>query len=143
MQIHASCVARDYNGSRVALILSGPPKSGKSDMALRLIGLGFVLIADDRVDIDDGLASAPPSLAGLLEVRGLGIITMPFWEHAVIKLSIQLKPNVERMPEQAYDRILNIPVIDLDPAVPSAAEKARLALECVLDTTRCRAGAFA
>ena len=63
MQIHASCAARDGAG----VLLLGPPGSGKSDLVLRLLDRGFTLVADDRVVIEDGHASAPAALAGLLQ----------------------------------------------------------------------------
>ncbi len=73
VQVHASAVTIGDSG----VLLRGPSGSGKSDLALRLIDGGARLVADDRVDIyqtRDGLMMAPPeSLAGLLEVRGLGI----------------------------------------------------------------------
>ena len=72
MQIHASCVAREEAG----VLLLGPPGSGKSDLALRLLEHGFMLVADDRVEIEGGIARPPPHLAGLLEVRGLGIVRL-------------------------------------------------------------------
>ena len=69
MLMHASCAGREDKG----ILLTGPPGSGKSDLLLRLLDRGFMLVADDQVDIGaDGLARAPDSLAGLLEVAGLG-----------------------------------------------------------------------
>ena len=71
--LHATAIS--INGQAVLLI--GPPGSGKSDLALRLIDRGALLIADDQVALTevDGVlhASAPAATAGLIEVRGLGI----------------------------------------------------------------------
>src|SRR5690349_5084103 len=67
---YGTCVAKDGAG----VLLIGPPGSGKSDLALRLLYQGFQLIADDQVAIEDGIAKPPAALAGLLEVRGLGIV---------------------------------------------------------------------
>src|SRR6516162_9304950 len=78
MQIHASCAARDGAG----VLLLGPPGSGKSDLALRLLDCGFMLVADDRVEVEGGVARPPPALAGLLEVRGLGILRLPYLQSA-------------------------------------------------------------
>ena len=74
--VHASTVA---TGGR-AVLLSGPSGSGKSDLALRLIDRGFTLVSDDQTVVmregDRLIASAPPTIAGKLEVRGLGIVEM-------------------------------------------------------------------
>src|ERR1700722_4969710 len=72
-QMHGSCVSRDGE----AVLVVGPPGSGKSDLVLRLLSRGFELVADDQVTITDGIASSPEELAGLLEVRGLGIVRLP------------------------------------------------------------------
>src|ERR1700760_1504181 len=72
-RMHGSCVSRNED----AVLILGPSASGKSDLVLRLLSRGFDLVADDQVDIDDGIASCPPALAGLLEVRGLGIVRLP------------------------------------------------------------------
>ena len=72
-QVHGTCIAIDGAG----VLLRGPSGCGKSDLALRLIDGGAVLVADDRVSLEaragDLVASAPDALAGLLEVRGVGI----------------------------------------------------------------------
>src|SRR5207237_6122820 len=74
--VHASTVALDGR----AVLITGPSGSGKSDLALRLLDRGFTLVSDDqtivRKDGDRLLASAPPTIAGKLEIRGIGIIEM-------------------------------------------------------------------
>ena len=143
MQIHASCAARDGHG----VLLLGPSGSGKSDLLLRLIGRGFALVADDRVDLDDGVASAPSALAGLLEVRGLGLVHMPYLERAVIALAVELGPvapgKPARLPAPATHAQSGRPLVHVDPAVPSAPDRVALALDCALGRTRQHAGAFA
>ncbi len=74
MQIHGSCACRAGDG----VLLIGSPGAGKSDLVLRLLARGFDLVADDRVDIVDGMARPVPALAGLLEVRGLGIVRLAY-----------------------------------------------------------------
>jgi len=104
VNIHASCV-RLASGGGVLLI--GPSASGKSDLALRLVDEGAVLIADDRTELraQNGqlIAGAPQALAGLIEVRGVGILTLEHGKTAAVTLAVELVPRSEvvRMPERA------------------------------------------
>jgi HPr kinase/phosphorylase len=131
-QIHASAVAIDGRG----VLLRGPSGSGKSDLALRLIDAGAVLIADDRVDLvpgADGIRlSGPENLAGLLEVRGVGIVRMPFVTEVSLSLIVDLEEpeNIERLPDSLYVEFAGHRVrrIGLDPLQASAPAKIRLAL---------------
>jgi HPr kinase/phosphorylase len=66
-RMHGSCVSKDGQ----AVLLVGPPGSGKSDLVFRLLAKGFELVADDQVDIDACIATPPAALAGLLEVRNI------------------------------------------------------------------------
>src|SRR5690606_18170052 len=72
--IHATCVVI----GEIGVILRGPSGSGKSDLALRLVDTGGLLVADDQVflSVENGalVARAPPTISGKLEVRGLGIV---------------------------------------------------------------------
>lgn len=138
-QVHGSCVAREGNG----VLLLGPPGSGKSDMVLRLLNHGFTLVADDRVNIVDGFASAPSSLAGLLEVRGFGIVRLPCAPSARLVLAVRLGPVLERLPAPEWDVALGLPTARLDPATASAPERLVLALDCVLGRVEPVVGAFA
>ncbi len=139
MQIHASCVARNGAG----ILLLGPAGSGKSDLALRLLDRGFVLVADDRVDIVDGMASPPAQLAGLLEVRGLGLLRMPHAAPARLALAVSLGADLKRLPEPCVEPVTGLPLITLDPRAPSAAQVVALALDCALGTLTQHSGAFA
>ena len=86
--IHACCVVLSRAGdpfgapSDAGVLLIGPSGSGKSDLALRLIALGAVLVADDRVElfVQHGtlMARAPQALAGLVEIRGGGSVEMEY-----------------------------------------------------------------
>lgn len=139
-QVHASCVARDGHG----VLLLGPSGAGKSDLALRLLSHGFILVADDRVDITGDVASAPASLAGLLEVRGLGIVRLPrHTDSARLALIAELGPPAARLPFPAQHTTLHLPLIRLDPAAASAPDRVALALDCVLGCAGQVAGAFA
>ena len=139
MQIHGSCVALDGAG----VLLLGPPGAGKSDLALRLMDRGFMLVADDRVDVENGIARPPAALAGLLEVRGLGLLRLPHLAQARLALAVRLGVSPERLPAPAIDADLGLPVIALDPAGASAAQRVALALACAEGRIAQLAGAFA
>ena len=134
--MHASAAARDGAG----VLLLGPPGAGKSDMVLRLLQHGFVLIADDQVCLEGRRASAPPRLAGLLEVRGLGILELPHVA-ADLHLAVRLGRG-ERLPEEAHLPGLDLPLIWVDPAAASAPLRVALALDCLQGRVAMRAGAF-
>ena len=136
MQIHASCAARDGQG----VLLIGAPGSGKSDLLLRLLELGFTLVADDRVEVVDGEASPPAALAGLLEVRGLGIMRLPFAAPVRLQLAVELARG-DRLPVPARHP-LGVPLVAIDPNAASAPVRVRLALDCATGRAAQVAGAF-
>ena len=138
MQIHGSCVSRDG----VGVVLFGPPGSGKSDLVLRLLECGFVLVADDRVNIADGIASAPSALAGLLEVRGLGILRLPYAETAKLALAVELGTASERLPMPERHAELNLPLVRIDPTAASAPLRVARALDCAIGRIEQVAGSF-
>lgn len=138
MQIHASCAAREGHG----VLLLGPSGSGKSDLVLRLLDRGFTLVADDRVDLEAGYASAPAALAGLLEVRGLGLMRLPYVTLAKVAVAVELGRG-ERLPATATHAPTGCPLVHVDPAAASAAQRVALALECALGRARQVVGAFA
>jgi HPr kinase/phosphorylase len=137
--LHASAVAREGE----AVLLIGPSGSGKSELALRLLARGFDLVADDQVVLRDGFVSAPPSLAGLLETRGLGITRLPYVAQARLALVVRIGEPVERLPLPRWEAGFAAPVIGLDPAAPAAVERVSLALDCALGRLTQVAGAFA
>lgn len=121
----------------------GPPGSGKSDLVVRLLARGFALVADDQVDVEDGLASPPDALAGLLEVRGLGILRLEAAYPAPLRLVVELGPRPERLPHPARDPRFGLPLLHLDPTAASAPDRVVLALDCALGRLSQVAGAFA
>ena len=137
--LHGSCIARDGQ----AILLLGPPGCGKSDLVLRLLARGCELVADDQVDIADGIASCPAALAGLLEVRGLGIVRLPFRAQARLALVVDLDGRGDRLPLPQPHPAFGVPVVHLDAAASSAPDKVVLALDCALGRVSQVAGAFA
>jgi HPr kinase/phosphorylase len=131
-RLHATCVQIGATG----VLLLGPSGSGKSDMALRLIDGGALLVADDQVHIERRgerlLGRAAGALAGLIEVRGVGILKMAHCAQSPISLAVELAPDERpaRLPDTLGWSLLGIdlPRLRLDPRAPSACAKVRLAL---------------
>lgn len=113
--LHATCVEI----GRDAVLLMGDSGMGKSDLALRLIDRGARLVSDDYVDIilETGvlIAQAPQRLEGLLEVRGVGILTLPYTQRAVPALALTLahRDEVERLPHPELFDLLGIKIPQL------------------------------
>ncbi len=138
--VHGTCVAL---GRRAAL-LRGAPGSGKSDLALRFLFLARrgpaaldapVLVADDQVYVRrEGArltASAPETIRGKIEVRGLGIVAVKYRSEADLVLIVELAHEEERLPERDLTaRLLGIdvPLLRLAPWQASAPIKLALAL---------------
>lgn len=123
------------------IMLCGPSGAGKSDLALRLIEAGGELIADDYTHLQpapDGrlMARCPPALAGRIEVRGIGIITLPHCPQGTIDLGFDLMAHdrIERLPDPDWRLIagVKVPFWPLDPFAAAAVIKVRLAVGLIL-----------
>ena len=129
-RVHATCVAIEGRG----VLIAGPSGSGKSDLALRLIDRGAALVSDDycALAVVDGMlvARAPATIAGRIEVRGLGIVTLPALPAASIALYVTAGVP-DRMPEPAGKTILDVtmPMLTLALLEATAPLKVELALK--------------
>ena len=128
--IHATCIALGPTG----VLIRGPSGAGKSDLALRLIDAGAELVADDycELTLQNGqiTAAATATIAGKIEIRGYGILNLPFRAFAAVGLVVDLMPEreIERMPETAVCNLegVSVPKLMLDAFAASAAAKVRL-----------------
>ena len=128
-----------------AVLLRGPSGSGKSDLALRCLfmppatikGEAVRLISDDYILLsrlnDRVVASAPQTIRGQIEVRGLGLYSMPTLDSVDLVLVADLvqRDEVERMPDPLpYEEFLGlaVPVVKMAPFEASAAHKLMMAV---------------
>ncbi|QIK79787.1 aldolase [Sphingomonas piscis] len=130
--IHASTVAKDGR----AVLITGMSGAGKSDLALQLIDRGWTLVSDDQTIVkrqgDRLISTCPPTIAGKLEIRGLGIVDMPHATDVPVALLVELTGEVVRMPDDSSERpILGIaiPLVGIDARTASAAPKVAIALD--------------
>lgn len=132
MLVHATTL--DIAG--LGVLILGASGAGKSDLALRVIADGALLVADDQTWVDlrgDALwARAPAKIAGLIEARGVGIVAVAIKQATRLALAVQLTPTPERMPERRSwsfpGSAVAIPLVELNPFEASAPAKLRFAL---------------
>lgn len=112
LNLHASCVALD---DRSGLLILGPSGSGKSSLALSLMGYGAKLVSDDRTDVlrdgDRLIASAPASISGMIEARGVGLLSAEPLSHACITGVVDLSHvELERLPPRREKALIGVPI---------------------------------
>jgi serine kinase of HPr protein (carbohydrate metabolism regulator) len=129
--IHAGCVALQGCG----VLISGRSGRGKSDLALRLIDRGAMLVSDDytilRRSGDHLVATAPASIAGKMEVRGVGIFQFDTLAEAPVALFVDLNGEIERLPRAGGSKSLlgiEVPMLALSSLEGSAPIKVEMAL---------------
>lgn len=139
MLVHATTI--DIAG--LGVLILGESGAGKSDLALRLIGGGALLVADDQTDVEvvgtELRATSPKPIAGLIEVRGVGVVSAATKRATRLRLAVSLTATTpERMPES---RAWSLPgvaepsirLIEMAAFEASASEKVRRALTAVPD----------
>jgi serine kinase of HPr protein (carbohydrate metabolism regulator) len=132
MLVHATTL--DIAG--LGVLILGGSGAGKSDLALRLIADGALLVADDQTDVEargnELWARAPEKITGLIEARGVGIVPAAIKRASRLALAVQLADAPERMPERRTWSLpgsgVQIPLIELSPFEASAPAKLRLAV---------------
>lgn len=137
--VHATAVAIHGQG----VLLTGASGSGKSDLAMRLIDRGAQLVCDDYCDIidedDAPLIVAKPSIAGQIELRGVGILSMQHIARAPLACILQLDRMPERLPSDREFAELagwSVPTYPLAPFDASAAIKAERLCQRIIDAGR-------
>ena len=129
--IHASCVAAGNGG----VLILGNSGQGKSDLALRLIDRGFALVSDDQTIVKKVagrlMATAPLTIRGKLEIRGVGIVDMVPVDDQPVALVVELTSAIQRFPDHRERQFLGIgvPLVGVDAMTASAASKVALALD--------------
>jgi HPr kinase/phosphorylase len=120
MNLHATTVALPAEGGRMAraALILGPPGAGKSELAVQMMGLGAQLVADDRTLLmaREGrlVATVPPQIRGMIEVRGIGILRVPALAEAEVALAVDMgRRETARLPaRRSFEALgLSVPLV--------------------------------
>lgn len=133
--LRGSCVAIGDAG----VLLRGDSGCGKSDLALRLIDGGAMLVSDDYVAVraegTQVFAAPPEPIRGLIELRGVGLVRLPCCENVALALVLDLLPSfrVSRHPERKTTQIhgVSLPLFAIAPLEASAPAKVRMLLNAL------------
>jgi serine kinase of HPr protein (carbohydrate metabolism regulator) len=135
--LHGTAISIGGHG----VLIMGESGSGKSDLALRLIDRGAILISDDVVFLETHdnvpILTVAPNIAGKIEVRGVGISSVDFLASAPLRLIVQFIDAPDRLPEDIARASIGdyvVPVSRLNPFEHSSAIKVEYALRAVLDS---------
>ena len=144
---HASVVALaiDQDGPLAAVMIEGASGSGKSDLALRLIEAcpwrRTRLVADDSalIAVEEGriIARPPGAIEGEMEIRGIGIVPVPFQTAVRLRAVVRLSSEINRLPDYeeaspAGSGGLSLPVLTIDPFQLSAPVKLRYGVRSIV-----------
>jgi len=129
-KVNGTCVSIGNTG----VLIRGPSGAGKSDLALRLIDRGAALVSDDYCEIEkkDGaiILNPPATIAGRIEVRGVGIMSTDYRQHLPLGLIVDLANDaeIERLPQKTTEEISGVTVawMQVDPRHASADAKVRI-----------------
>jgi serine kinase of HPr protein (carbohydrate metabolism regulator) len=130
--VHAGLIALYDRDGWKGVLIEGASGSGKSDLALRCLSRGFRLVADDRTRlwVSQGrlFGAAPAPLAGLIELRGLGVMSLPARPMAEVRLVVHCfgpSDPLERLPDRDTRVLLGmaLPRLCVRPLEASAPEK--------------------
>jgi len=129
--VHCSSVAIDGR----AVLIGGRSGTGKSDLALRLIDRGAVLVSDDYTHVrrlgGQAVASAPAAIRGKIEMRGVGIVELEPADDVPVALFVDLDAEPERLPDEEKSRMvagIAVPVVAINAHEDSAPLKVEAAL---------------
>ena len=132
--IHGTAVLIGAHG----VLIRGESGAGKSALALALVKEGARLIADDRLMISSChgriVASAPRAISGMIELRGRGILKLPYEQSGILRLVVDIvaDDDLERMPEASQFNVTLLEVALPRQPVPAAVERAVPLIEAAL-----------
>ncbi|MCF3946018.1 HPr kinase/phosphorylase [Acidiphilium iwatense] len=139
MRLHGSCATLGDD----AVLLLGPSGIGKSDLLLRLIDRGFVLVGDDQLELEAGRIKGVSPLIGMIELRGIGLFRADHRDSARLRLVVRLGAAKDRLPAPGNDAEFGVPLIALDPCAASATVRIHWALDAACGRRMQHCGAFA